>query len=205
MDKRRAERTRKRLGCTLELEDGRASGMILDVSAVGLFIQTGAQLEPGDRTTVEFEGPATGQPVRLQCRVARRRSVPVRLKAVIQAGVGVEIEHAPEEFFGMVAALQEVGAGVFSRKAVAADPPPRPTRKAESKRPPKPCDAAPAPAEKRASALSALRKRYRVEVHEIDGKGARVVEVEALNAGAAGRKALNEIGDGWEVAGCEVD
>ena len=73
MDKRRAERTRKRLSCTLELADGHTSGMILDLSAVGLFIQTGAKLDPGDRTTVEFEGPESGQPLRLQCRVVRRR------------------------------------------------------------------------------------------------------------------------------------
>jgi len=193
MDNRRAERTRKRLACTIEYGDRRSTGLILDVSATGLFVQTGAKLDPGATVTLEFEPPGSADTVRLAARVTRRKVVPARLQSVAQAGVGVAVANAPEAYFTMIAAFQDRGGPAPSR-------PSKP--RTESFRP-KTARPAPPPEEKK-PALRRLRKRFKVEVHEIGGKGARIVEVEALNVASAGRRALEEIGEGWTVAGCEL-
>jgi hypothetical protein len=201
MDNRRALRTRKRLACTIECGDGRSTGLILDVSATGLFVQTGAKLDPGATVILEFEPPGSAETVRLSARVTRRKIVPVRLQSVAQAGVGVAVEDASEAYFSMIAAFQDVG-GPAPAKSQPAAASRRPKLRTESFRP-KTARPAPSPEEKK-PALRRLRKRFKVEVHEIGGKGARIVEVEALNVAAAGRRALEEIGEGWTVAGCEL-
>lgn len=207
MENRRSLRTRKRFACALHLEEGRSSGLILDVSATGLFIQTGAKLDPGDRAGVEFEPSGGADALRLEVRVVRRRAVPARLKSVAKAGIGVEIEHAPEGFFAMIAALQAVKAPRESDKPAAAPPRrPRPVRGLSSARPGRSGGASGSDdvAGTKQSSLRKLRKRFKVEVHEIGGKGARIVEVEAMNAAGAARKAQAEVGDDWKVVGCEV-
>ncbi len=201
MNNRRALRTRKRLACSIQLEDRRWTGLVLDISATGLFIQTGAKLDPGARVTLELEAPGSTETLRIDARVVRRRSVPAQLKSVSQAGVGVQIGQAPEGYYAMVAALQDV-VGPVEREKSAAPPPRRQTPHKKSSAP-KSARRSKAPAAK-TPLLRKLRRRYRVEVHEVGGKGARLVEVEALNVAAAARRALEEVGEGWTVVGCET-
>jgi len=244
VENRRAERTRKRLACSLLSENARTAGLILDLSSTGIFVQTSAQFETGDAVGVEFEPPGSFDTLRLEGRVARRKTAPARLKSIVPAGVGIEIERAPEEFYALVAELQGVVGG-RARPKRGSRPAPEPHREPEaqpeSRSDPKPStrrtsgakgtsnpkpsakrtsDAKgtpdPKPAQARAApsvdargerkpVLRRLRKRFRVEVHEIEGKGARLVVVEAINVAAAGRRALEEVGEGWKVAGCEVE
>ena len=256
MENRRSERTRKRVACSLLAGEARTAGLILDLSANGLFVQTGATLDPGEPVAVEFELPGSSETITLQCRVVRRNSVPARLKSVLKAGLGIEIERAPESFYAWVAELQDVRSSPSTQKPLprpgassgqdstrAAPARPRPAERPRSTQPKpgkaltksrprskltKPQRPASARASQQPAAASAqappqpeckpgapksdskpvlrrLRKRYRVEVHEIEGRGARLIEVEALNVAAATRRALEEVGDGWKVVACEKD
>jgi Tfp pilus assembly protein PilZ len=117
----RAERTRKRLACTLMVEDSRLAGIVLDISASGLFVQTSANPSPGTRLELEIEIPGESQRALLAVRVARRKVVPPRLKSVVHAGLGLQIENAPEAFFRYLAQLQ-AGEAAAASPAVAAPP-----------------------------------------------------------------------------------
>jgi Tfp pilus assembly protein PilZ len=202
MNNRRAERTRKRLACTLLLGDAKSTGLIVDVSANGLFVQTGANFGIGDPVTLELEAPGSFETLTLEGRVVREKPVPARLRSLVQPGIGIRIEQAPEGFYAMVAALQDAEKKPAGARKAAV----RPCQDKPGKKPAvrKPLTPAPEPQEKQ-PVLKRLRKRYRVEVHEIGGRGARLIEVEAMNVAGAGRRALEEVGEGWKVAGCELD
>lgn len=105
-NRRQASRSKRRLVCDLVAEEGRAAGIVLDVSASGLFVQTSATPSPGSRVDVELTLPGGEQPLCIHGRVARRRAVPARLRSVVQGGVGIAIDVAPEAFFRFVAELQ---------------------------------------------------------------------------------------------------
>jgi hypothetical protein len=104
-DKRRMPRTRKRLSCSLTINEQRYSGIVLDVSATGLFIQTSATPKPGSNVGLEVQ-IAPGESLPLQATVARRRNVPNHLKSIATGGVGLCLEGAPEEYFALIKELQ---------------------------------------------------------------------------------------------------
>ena len=106
----RAQRSKKRLPCTLVIEGNRLAGIVLDLSASGLFVQTSANPSPGARVDVELEIPGEAQRALLVGRVARTKVVPPRLKGVVHGGLGLHIESAPETFFHYLAQLQAEGA-----------------------------------------------------------------------------------------------
>jgi hypothetical protein len=114
---RRAERTKKRLACTLVIEGSRLAGIVLDISATGLFVQTSANPAPGTQLDVEIDIPGESKRPLLAARVARRKVVPPRLKSVVHAGLGLQIESAPEAFFGYLAQLQSAEAAAAPEKA----------------------------------------------------------------------------------------
>ena len=93
--------------CELVAEGGRTPGIVLDLSANGVFVQTSATLPPGSRVDLELQLPGSKEPIRIHGRVARRRAVPARLRSVVQGGIGVAIDNAPEAFFRFIAELQK--------------------------------------------------------------------------------------------------
>ena len=109
MDKRRSSRTRKRISCTLVVEGGRHGALVLDVSAHGLFVQTTAMPAAGAMVAIELHLPEERLPVRIDARVARRQTVPPRLRSLVKGGLALEIANAPEAFFRFLAELQETG------------------------------------------------------------------------------------------------
>ena len=92
------DRKKRRLPCRLTFEGRQYSGLVIDVSPSGLFIQTSAKVKPGERLDLELGLP--GEPHRLPLKVvvARLRVVPPRLLSVAQGGIGVRILKAPEAF-----------------------------------------------------------------------------------------------------------
>jgi hypothetical protein len=94
------------MACRLVIGSQRFSGVVLDISSSGVFIQTPAKPNPRDAVTVEFSVPGEREPIRLETEVARVYLVPAQLIAVAQGGVGLRIRNASEAFFGMLGQLQ---------------------------------------------------------------------------------------------------
>ena len=104
-DNRRMPRTKKRLSCRVTVNQQRYSGIVLDVSATGMFVQTSVTPTPGTQVTLDVQLP-NGDKLQLCAVVARRRNVPAHLKSIAQGGVGLCLEAAPEEYFRLIKELQ---------------------------------------------------------------------------------------------------
>ncbi|MEM7413317.1 MAG: PilZ domain-containing protein [Myxococcota bacterium] len=109
-------RTKRRVPCQLRNAEGSYTGMVLDLSPSGLFVQTTAQTELRQRLSLQLQ-TERGKSVELEVEVARQKHVPARLKAIEKAGVGVRISNAPERYFQF---LQEIAAR-GAEDAVASD------------------------------------------------------------------------------------
>jgi Tfp pilus assembly protein PilZ len=202
-DRRRADRTKKRLACTLVIGDTRLAGIVLDLSASGIFVQTSANPAPGAELGLEIEIPGEPQRPLLAVRVARRKVVPPRLKSVVHGGLGLQIESAPEAYFRYLAQLQPDEAAAAS-PTVAASPakpslgvkaPPAKLSPARGRgalrgTPPRP-------------AAVAKKERFRVRVSQIGGSRSRSLEVSAASEEEARREAMAAAGEGWKILGCE--
>jgi hypothetical protein len=203
MSRRGASRTKKRLTCALVIGGSRLSGIVLDLSASGLFVQTSANPPPGAEIGLELEIPGEPERTLLVVRVVRKKVVPPRLRSVVHGGLGLRIERAPEAFFGFVAQLQcvEVAeeppavAAVPAKASAAVTASARkasPDRRSGARRvvPPR------APA-------AAKGKRFRVRVSQISGSRSRSLEVTAASEEEARRKAMGSSGEGWKILACE--
>jgi hypothetical protein len=83
----------------------RYTGIVIDISATGLFVQTSAAPKPGTPVMLELQLP-NGDLLPLHANVARRRNVPAHLKSIAQGGVGLCLEGAPEAYFQLIEDLQ---------------------------------------------------------------------------------------------------
>jgi Tfp pilus assembly protein PilZ len=99
-------RYRKRLPCRLEVPNGAYSGMVLNLSRGGLFVQTSAAASPGEAVHLDLSlVDAAG--IGLDARVVWRRVVAPHLRSVSTGGMGVHIQYAHDAYFGLVAQLAE--------------------------------------------------------------------------------------------------
>ncbi len=90
-------RFRKRLPCRIRVDESRYSGIVLNLSRTGLFVQTAAAAPPGGSIELELRGEAP-----LQARVVWLRRVPQQLRSVSQGGIGVRIVGAPESYYHLL-------------------------------------------------------------------------------------------------------
>jgi hypothetical protein len=163
--------------CQLLVESRWSSGLVLDLSPSGLFIQTHAKTREGQRFDLSVSREE-GEPMQLVVEVVRKKVVPPRLVTVAQGGVGVRILSAPEDYYRYLERLGIAGAA----------PQPRRSRARAAAAVPEP---------------EALL-RFRVRVSQTSGPRSRRVEVSAADADAARDLALEEIGDGWKVLDVEA-
>jgi hypothetical protein len=220
MDRRAATRTKKRLTCTLVIDASRLSGIVLDLSGTGFFVQTSANPVPGTEIGLELDLPGQEERLVLAVRVARRKVVPPRLKSVVHGGLGLEIQNAPEAYYGFVAQLQagEDGAAPSSETPSAVKPA---ARKASGAVAASPTESTPPRAPSPARKLSPARKsgvrraaparpgapeqkRFRVRVSQTSGSRSRSLDVSAISEAAARREALAACGEGWKILACEL-
>ena len=103
-------RFKKRLPCRLALADGAHSGMVLNLSRGGMFVQTSAAASPGDAVHIDLS-VAEADALGVDARVIWRRVVAPHLRAVSTVGMGVHIQAASEAYFGLVARLAEGAPG----------------------------------------------------------------------------------------------
>lgn len=106
-------RFKKRIPCRLEQSRSTSSGMVLDVSRRGLFVQTVVSARPGDAVEVVLSGSEQRPDIVLNARVVWQRKVPVQLRSAMQSGVGLQIRYATEAYYALLA---EVAAGDARRR-----------------------------------------------------------------------------------------
>jgi hypothetical protein len=188
MPGRKTNRTKHRTPCAVTIEGRRHNGFLIDYSLSGLFIQTSAKPRVGQRLDLELT--LHGEMLPMHVEVARRRSVPAQLRTVAGGGIGVRILSAPEAFYRMLAEKQvrdgsdetpRLHAPIMPR---AASPAPRP--------------ASPPPAPRTVPAEKS-ELVYRVRVKTLQGNRTRMLQVAASSEDAAGRLALDELGEAWKV------
>jgi hypothetical protein len=170
----------------------RYSGVILDLSATGFFVQTIAKPAPQDRVTVEISVPGQREPVRVEARVARLRVVPPQLMNVAHGGIGLRITNAPEAYFGFLGALMPE--------------PATPETATASLAPSGPAPSPAVPPEARAEAARGAGERaFRVRLSQNGGRRSRTLRCFAPSAEEAAARALAEIGEGWSMLEARED
>lgn len=102
MEARVEPRFKKRVPCRIMLGKQQYSGLVLDVSRTGLFVQTSAAPVCGDEIEVTLTRPARDSGFALTARVVWQRRVPSQLRRLVEGGVGLEIRYAPESYFALL-------------------------------------------------------------------------------------------------------
>ena len=171
-----AKRHRWRLPCEIVFEGGTQRALVLDLSASGLFVQTGVRLRPGTDVEIRLQLEHVPEPIHLRARVARAKHVPSHLTTVARGGVGLRLHHVPAKYLEAIAALES---GKPLRANVTQD----------------------AAAEK---GEAALRPRFRVRVQQSDGPRSRRIELHADSVEQARALALQEVGKGWEIVSADA-
>jgi Tfp pilus assembly protein PilZ len=175
-------RYRKRLPCRLRVPSGAHSGMVLNLSRGGLFVQTGAAASPGDAVQLDLTGDGDAEPMRVDGRVVWRRVVAPHLRTVSTGGMGVHIQYASDQYFGFVARLAE---GVQADEAAPAPEAPGPAAR---------------PAGARAAAASAPpTPSFRVRLRYGGSSRTRIVVVAAADEREARARARDRLGAQWAV------
>jgi len=104
---RSAKRHKWRLPCEIVYEGGRQRSFVLDLSATGLFVQTGVRLKPGAEIEVRLSLESVPQPLVLRARVARAKQVPQQLMSVAQGGVGLRLLSPPRSYLDALRNFEE--------------------------------------------------------------------------------------------------
>jgi hypothetical protein len=102
MDKRAAPRQKRRMTCELRYDGSKASGIVLDLSSSGLFVQTSARPPANSIVVVHLEARGNLPVLDLRTRVARLKRVPPRLAGLTPPGLGLQILDAPEAYFELI-------------------------------------------------------------------------------------------------------
>jgi hypothetical protein len=148
----------------------RHSGLVLNVSHGGLFVQTTAGPEPGAGLAVELQLGAGAQALELETQVVWRRVVAPHLRTIQQGGVGLRIRRAPEPFYTLLMGMQQ----------------------GDSTLPPR--AAASAPAEPAAPA-----SRFRIRVKQNAGPRSRLLTLSGASEAEVRDRALAQSGHGWTI------
>ena len=92
MDRRKgAKREKRRATCELRIAGQPASGILIDISETGLFVQTNAMATPGTEVEVRILADARTPEQHFKTVVARVRRVPSELLSVTPGGLGLKI------------------------------------------------------------------------------------------------------------------
>jgi Tfp pilus assembly protein PilZ len=164
--------------CAVHFGGRRYSGVVLNVSQGGLFVQTNADPVQGAAVDLELSAPESERSIPLQAKVVWRRLVPPQLRSVARGGMGVAIQRADESYYVLLAR--------WMRSALPVTPAPLAT-----------------PAAAPAAAEPAGSPSWRVRVRSSTGPRSRTLTVEASSAEEARGEALRHTGEGWRVIGVD--
>ena len=107
-EQRRFERLKMRLSCALHFDGRVARGMVIDVSARGLFVQMGGGVKPpmGLVFRLVLTGANCGD-LELMARMARTKTVRRELVVAAAGGIGLTLISAPEAYYDLLKPLTE--------------------------------------------------------------------------------------------------
>jgi hypothetical protein len=180
VDKRSAPRAKKRMSCEMNVNGARHSGIALDISATGIFVQTNVKPSPGTIVTLRLSVPGLKEPVAMGARVARNKAVPHQLLTVAGGGVGFVITEPAEAYLDFVAEMSPEQA-----EAVARERAKRETHASETYE----------PGEKNAEAP----RRFRIHaVETTSGRRSTYLAI-GVNEEEASDQVLEQLGDEWKV------
>ena len=101
------ERFRKRIPCAFNVGRRSSSGLVLNVSRSGLFLQTSIPENSGTVVDLELKPLDREEPIALTARVVWRKAVPAQLRTIASGGFGLQIIRADEAYYGLLSALVE--------------------------------------------------------------------------------------------------
>jgi len=111
----RAPRKKKRLSCEIVSNGSRYSGIAIDVSATGLFVQTNVKPDPGSLVEIGIMLPGNKEPVTMEARVARKKVVPPELLTLAHGGVGLALVRAADAYLDFVGEISSEHAEAVAR------------------------------------------------------------------------------------------
>ena len=91
-------RFRKRIPCRIWIGKSSYSGIVLNLSRQGMFVQTCAGTKTGDWIGLKIRGD-----IDVQVQVVWQKRVPQALRSSTEGGVGVHIVGAPEGYYQLLA------------------------------------------------------------------------------------------------------
>ena len=200
MDKPRAPRAKKRMSCEINVKDARYTGIVVDVSASGLFVQTSVKPSPGIVAVLRLSLPGGKEPVAMKARVARKKMVPRELLAVAGGGVGFAIMEPDEAYLDYIAELSSEHAEAVARERAknrgkGGKPAGSAAAGAAGARPPERAAGGKAPDGKREEAP----KRFRIHAVETSTGRKNSFLVTCASEQEASDQVLEQLGDEWKV------
>ena len=103
MEVRPESRFKKRVPCRVKQGPRRYAGIVLNISRMGLFVQTSAAPAIGAEIEVMLSQSAQAAPLAVTAEVVWRRRVPASLRYIAEGGLGLRIRNAPEPYYGLLA------------------------------------------------------------------------------------------------------
>ena len=103
-DNRKFQREKRRISCEYRSDGESHSGLVSNLSARGLFIQSSLMPEDGTQLELILHDADEGE-VQLWGRVVRKKLPHRTLSAVEPGGFGISIESASEDYFRLLASL----------------------------------------------------------------------------------------------------
>ena len=180
MERRKADRIDKALSCVLVIGDRHHPGIVVDLSPIGLFVQTSVSPPRGEKVRVVLrrEGDAD---VEVEASVARTPGLPRRTGSVARRGIGLRIESISDDYQRLVHSIPQPE-----------EAPPCPEKETEEAPSPERTAAAPPP-------KSSPSIAYRVRAQQTSGSCYRTLQIRAASEEEARGIAAGRLDEGWEI------
>ncbi len=95
---------KRRVSCEIIVGGSRHTGVVLNLSPGGFFIQTGASPALGMKIDIELRR-RDGEILELEATVANKRVVPRTLISAARGGIGCKLATPPEAYYQLLGSL----------------------------------------------------------------------------------------------------
>jgi hypothetical protein len=185
-------RFKRRLPCNLAFQGRRDSGIVLNLSEGGLYVQTNLGARRGSIVDVAVQSPSGSQSIALQARVVWKRVKNSHVLGLDRSGLGLEIREPIHEYADLI---QDIG-GTGERGADACERSgTSPTRESAT------------PSSEQHEVVESLAlpptPAYRVRLKLEGSPRTRTLRIHASSTAEALSQVASESGPGWEVI--EID